>query len=222
MNTEKRSRAEEIKYQAEHYDEVPLFSSYKGISAIVLGIIYLFGVFSLVYAHEYLLAIITLVVSGVLIYFLVKGSKWSILLLLGFTVYGVVDQVLELMIHERVYAAWLPLFFGFIICRLLLSSYQVEKKKSALSIEVTNNKKNLSSSPCSSSRQNPIIIALLVVGISCIAALTIVAFQRIEDKASHNEWLCLQRINYASGGNYYQYAEENRLKNFKTHPSGGY
>ncbi|MCA9397532.1 hypothetical protein H6778_03615 [Candidatus Nomurabacteria bacterium] len=130
MDTKKSPRDEAIKHEAEHYDEVPLWKSFRGYA--VLGIGLLGGIMSVhqIYLQEYVYVVIFISVLAMLLYFVAKGHLWSVFVLMLLIVFHSISNWIYFGVIEQKSGAWMALFFGFVILSyFMMPVLRVEQKR---------------------------------------------------------------------------------------------
>lgn len=132
MDKEKRTRAEEIKYQAEHYVEVPLWSSQRGRAAKLVTFFAIISTVIFAYYGYYALVVLNIFLSLFFLFFLIKGKQWAIISLIVIYSADMLIRVYWLMLAEQILFIFGAVYFWLILCRSLSNALGVEQLRSKM------------------------------------------------------------------------------------------
>jgi hypothetical protein len=219
----KKNDSDQIKYQAEHYDEIPLWSSFRGRAVAVFGILVLLMSGYQLYLQEYTVTVFFVLIVYTLLYFIAKGHLWSIFVFMLLVVFHAVSNWIYFGVIEQRSGAWLSLLVGFaLLAYLMMPALRVEQKRAVIvkkSEKTRETSKNTLRpkdivSPVKTTNSIQLVLAVVFGFALVVAAYVLRGHLEYKEHIEHIEWQCLQHISYARDKYYFDAVEgEKAFKN---------
>jgi len=133
MNNTKRTDGEELQYQAENYDQIPLWSSARGNAVKIAGFMTLLTLGLTWYTGDLLAGVINTALTAALIYLVATGKKWAMILMIGLYSISMLVNVYGLIMLELLLPIIIPIFLWLWVCRKLSDALGVEQRRGKLS-----------------------------------------------------------------------------------------
>jgi len=127
MNITKRSLSEEIKFQAEHYNEVPLWTSLRGKAFIIVALFTVLISLTFVLSGDYAVALVSLFIFSLFAYFMLKGKQWAFISLIILYSVDTFIKVYELILAEQILLLLIPVMLWLFVCKNLSNALGVEQ-----------------------------------------------------------------------------------------------